>query len=517
MYLVILILIIYTILRYVISGSFTNLFILFLQSFSAAIIVLEDLKKILITRELYYSVIFICILLPAVILFHDAIFDEKPRKAKKAVKKEKGISSGIELNDIKDLYAPDVTAVFDKKLKIGFSIPYENAQKAYSANDLPAAKNIYETLMSINTKNPLLRYNYACVLYRIGEYEKALKVFLKTNSMLKNKRKKDMLSSSYYNTGCCLYHMNKYPQSSNCFKRALKYDPKDTGAIENMVLLKLKGPDLAEAKNIYRSLVRNVSMPFLFKICYITGTVYEKNKEYDKALLSYMEAKKIKREPFLMHKTAGLLYNINRIEDAIKEYEELCGLYPDDKKAYMGLGIAYFKKGDLINSRKFLQKTLDLRKGRYNYAFVLYAGGWYHEASEAIAPLLDDEARVDVQKLAGSIYMKLGRYYEAIKYYREALRSQPDNHRTMRDLGRAYAHIKDHHLSKEYFRSALALKDDDPDTVESLIRLCISSNDMENARRYISLYENLLKDSETGRTFLEYLKKEAATDAEYNT
>lgn len=487
---------------------------IFLQSFSAAFIFLKEITDAEINSELYYAILIISILFPSIIMFNDAILDEKHKKKQKILFSfHHYIDKDVKLDTNKSIepFSVHNILIYDKKKK-NLNKVYTKANKAIYENRLESALDSYEIIIEINKKNPLVYFNYACVLYKLNRLEESFNMFLKTNNTLRfskinKKRKSILLSSSYYNAGNCLFRQNMINEAMYCFKKAIRHNENNLLAKENMVILYLAGSNLKAALKLYKESVKKHNAPFLFNLHLFMAKTFEKRNELNDSLESFINAKTLKKNAFVLHAIARIMYNVGRFDDALKEYDEIKLMYPDDQKAHIGAGLAYYKKGEIEKAKNSFKKVLHLKEAKYNYAYILYKDTKYHEALPLIQDMLNNEPTIEDYKLSGSLYMKLGRYYEAIKNFNTAYDIEKNNYKVAYNLGLAHGMIKDYYTSKKYFEAAFNLKNDDLDILINLIKVDIKTGNYIEAKKYVIDNIKLIKGSDEGKEFLNQISE----------
>jgi tetratricopeptide (TPR) repeat protein len=507
--LIIAVLLLYVIIRYISTGSVLNLFLLFSQGFSAAFIFLKDLNKTEINNELYYSILFLAILFPAITLFNDVMTNEDLKKKNTPLYKFHHYANkeiDLDTNELIEYFSAGNIAIYDKNCTDLKKI-YDKVNIMVRQKDLVKAAAIYEILLDINKKNPVIRFNYGCILYKQEKFNEAFNTFLRTNALIRaskitKKRRGKLLSSSYYNAGNSLYHMNKIREAMYCYKKALKFNSGNILARENQVILQLAGSNLRDALKIYKESIKKQNPAFLYNLHLFMGKAFEKRNEMNEALESYRNAKDIRKASPVMHSIARILYGMDRTDEAVREYEEMRSLFPEDEKVCYGLGLAYYRKGDIEKAKKSFKIIINLREAKYNYAYILYKNSEFHASLALIDDLLNDRPGIEDYKLAGSLYMRLGRYYEAIRSFVKAYEIDPDNYKTAYNLGLAYAMIKDNHTARQYFENAYLLNKNDVDILINLIKINIKVNDIAAAKKYSAENKDILDASESGRELL---------------
>lgn len=216
-----------------------------------------------------------------------------------------------------------------------------------------------------------------------------------------------------------------------------------------------------------------------------------------RALGLYREALDHEPESSKTHGRVGFLYySLDRLEDAIHEYELAIRLEPEDHWQYFRLGLAYEAADSLSRAVAILEQGKDIAKSKQDRATL----GWYlgrayyhqgrHEAAinefhEAIALrpgypnayflLMSSYTRLGrgveglavIQKaveaypeegllhqILGSAYRSLGRPADAVAACRDAVRLNPNNGDAYFGLGQSYAELDSLDLAASCYRAA---------------------------------------------------------------
>ncbi len=190
-----------------------------------------------------------------------------------------------------------------------------------------------DDVSSIEKEDPKTLFEKGQKLYEEGKYEKALKVFYKIIEKNPN------LFLIKMNIGNCYVKMKKYNKAVEEFNWVLEK-------------LKEKTPDLKGNKNA-ASLYASI------------GEIYMEKGDYVKAKEYF--TKSIEIEPTnhaLAYNVAEILFNMSKIDEAIKYYKLAAKINPKWAKAYLKLGYCYVNKGDTKNAIKYFNEFLSLSKDK---------------------------------------------------------------------------------------------------------------------------------------------------------
>jgi Tfp pilus assembly protein PilF len=142
------------------------------------------------------------------------------------------------------------------------------------------------------------------------------------------------------------------------------------------------------------------------------GEAYLQQRDFSSALREFLKAEKIySKDPYLQN-DLGLAYMAKgRLDLAIKHFKKAVKLKPDYTPARNNLGAAYFDKKDWDLAIACFKEIVD---------DIFYATPHY--------PLTN----------LGWAYYNKQEYEVAEKYYRDALKLEPNFFKALRDLGRTY-------------------------------------------------------------------------------
>lgn len=103
----------------------------------------------------------------------------------------------------------------------------------YQQSQFDLAENEYRAALEIDPDNQTAQYNLANSLQKQKKYNEALTILDKLSGTAKSKQLK---SSSYYNQGVAHTKLKNLEESIESYKNALRIDPNDKQARENLQL-----------------------------------------------------------------------------------------------------------------------------------------------------------------------------------------------------------------------------------------------------------------------------------------
>jgi tetratricopeptide (TPR) repeat protein len=109
----------------------------------------------------------------------------------------------------------------------------------YKQKQYDPAKTAYEEALTKDPANTIAKFNLANTAYRLAKADEAIKAF---DDLAFKGKEADEKAKAYYNKGVVLSNQKKLEESIEAYKNALRQDPNDKDARENLqkALLELK-------------------------------------------------------------------------------------------------------------------------------------------------------------------------------------------------------------------------------------------------------------------------------------
>jgi len=101
----------------------------------------------------------------------------------------------------------------------------------YKNEQYEQAEINFRKALEVDPQNSTAQYNLANALYKQGKYEEAARI---NGSLAKATQNKELKASAYYNQGVANSKNNKLEASIESYKNALKLNPSDQQARENL-------------------------------------------------------------------------------------------------------------------------------------------------------------------------------------------------------------------------------------------------------------------------------------------
>lgn len=293
--------------------------------------------------------------------------------------------------------------------------------------------------------------------------------------------------------------LKKYDQAIEIFKRFIQEDKaddfdycrladvyKDKGEYENSVKAYEKAIEINPTNNYAHSEVADV---------------YELMENFEAAIQHMDEQLKIAEGEYYFLQRGFFHGKLRHQEQAIKDYNEVLRLNPENGYANNNLGCEYRDMGDLETAVPYFEKAYELNDKENKH--------WYLNLGRAYGRLGKTKEAFEVYKKGSLVFpddpkfydfmadmcLELEQWEEAAKYYKKYGEMSGNKAYMYRQLADAYEDIKDKKEILEYFK--LAIKAD--------------KKSMRNYSHMASYYQYKLKDYKNA---VKYYKKALALDGE---
>lgn len=115
----------------------------------------------------------------------------------------------------------------------------QKGNELYKQQQYQQAETVYNEVLEKEPSNNTAKYNRAITLHKLAKPDEAVKAF---DDLAFKTESRDIKEKSYYNKGAVLSLQKKLEESIEAYKNALRQDPNDKEARENLqkALLELK-------------------------------------------------------------------------------------------------------------------------------------------------------------------------------------------------------------------------------------------------------------------------------------
>jgi tetratricopeptide (TPR) repeat protein len=225
-----------------------------------------------------------------------------------------------------------------------------------------------------------------------------------------------------------LYRLqNKHDQAENVLRGILKTDPENEAGVEQLTQLLLDEGKSSEAVALLEGVTSKSSSPTLLDLL---GDAYTQTKDLAKAESAYRRATEI--DPSELSHQRGLgqtLLAEEKYAEALKVYQRLADLMPDDADVYLRIAQIYRELHQLDKAEETLTKARQYSPGSldvmYNEAMIYQAQGRTEDAirvlSEAVTGVKNQSEVLPTRRRSLAVlYQQLGQLYRDTENYAAA-------------------------------------------------------------------------------------------------
>jgi len=195
----------------------------------------------------------------------------------------------------------------------------------------------------------------------------------------------------------CLQSQNKKSESIAVYRKLLKLDPANEGALLNYGTLLLEDGELHNAQDLFK---RAVAANQLNPVAHFNlATCYRKQGQAERALQSYEMV--LTLEPGLIEALQGraeMLDELKKHHEAITTHDQLTILLPDDPSVWNNRGVSLVSLKRLDDAKASFERSLALKPG--------YVKAWHN---------------------LGQVMKDLFQFEEALACFEKALKYDPDS------------------------------------------------------------------------------------------
>lgn len=233
-------------------------------------------------------------------------------------------------------------------------------------------------------------------------------------------------------------------EAETCARKGLAFVPESPKLHRLLAMALQQQGRLGEAEQSYRTALRlNAQQPVVWLNL---GIVLQESGHLDDAEAAYREALHIKPDYTRAHANLGRILQLqDRMDEAADSFRAALAYEPDNPELLCNLGIALSMLGKHDEAIRGLQNAVRLRPA--------WAEAWCALGNAWLAKGETSDRR------------------EAVRYYREAQRLQPESPEIAIDLGNILRDLQRYDEAEEQFRRVLALQPEHPHALVGLASL----------------------------------------------
>jgi tetratricopeptide (TPR) repeat protein len=336
-----------------------------------------------------------------------------------------------------------------------------------------------------------------------------------------------------------LYRLkNEHDQAEQVLKAILKTDPENEPAVEQLTQLLMDEGKSTEAVTLLEGITTHSSSAVLLDLL---GDAYTQAHELAKAEEAYRKAAELDpSEPSHQRGLGQTLLAEEKYPEALKVYEKLSDLMPDDSDVYLRIAQIYRELHQLDKAEQNLVKARQYAPGSpeimYNEAMLYQAQGRFEDAirvlSNALTGIKGQSSALSTRRQSLAIlYQQLGQLYRETQNYPAAVHTfeelghlgEEEDRRARMLVMDTYRSAKDLPKALQLGREALAKYPADPAIRTSLALLLGENGQTDDAVKILKAqlhgdaadretYLNIAQVYERGRHYQQ--AEEAAHAAE---
>ena len=226
-----------------------------------------------------------------------------------------------------------------------------------------------------------------------------------------------------------LYRLkNEHDKAEQVLRGILKTDPENEQGVEQLTQLLMDEGKSAEAVSLLEGITDHSSSPVLLDLL---GDAYTQAHNLPKAESAYRKAADM--DPSELSHQRGLgqtLLAEEKYSEALKVYQKLSDLMPDDSDVYLRIAQIYRELNQLNKAEENLLKARQYAPGSpevmYNEGMLYQSQGRFEDAirvlSDAVAGIKGQTSGVPSRRRSLSVlYQQLGQLYREVQNYQAAI------------------------------------------------------------------------------------------------
>ncbi|VFM95009.1 MAG: Tetratricopeptide repeat-containing protein [Candidatus Kentron sp. G] len=223
-----------------------------------------------------------------------------------------------------------------------------------------------------------------------------------------------------------------------------------------------------------------------------TEQAFEREEKYLKAQLLRARDDHNRRLEAIQLSKLGTLYRKNKAFDrAIDHYRKVLAIDKENSFALDGLGMSYFQQGDYGRAIEWFDKQLNPVVAMNNLCRAYRHKGEYREAIGFARRVLDkDPEDVIAMNELGILHRLLGEYDESIGWFGRCLELRPNDKQALDGLGITCREMGDFDVSIGWFEKKLRHYPNDKQALDGLGITCREKGDFDAA---IGCFQRLLR------------------------
>jgi pentatricopeptide repeat protein len=168
---------------------------------------------------------------------------------------------------------------------------------------------------------------------------------------------------SYYMLGIISDYQGKLDDAIKYYKEAIDRDPDYSEAYNALGTVYSKQRKWKDALKFYKKALENKLYPTPHVPYLNIGRLYMAQKDYNKAVDAYREAKRYANQDFIIYELGTALFDAGKIKEAVNEFREGVGIAPQNANLRFSLALALLKDGNKKGALAEFKKASELAPG----------------------------------------------------------------------------------------------------------------------------------------------------------
>lgn len=322
----------------------------------------------------------------------------------------------------------------------------------------------------------------------------------------------------YFHIGVVLTADGRVQEAREAYEEALRLNPEDSRAHNDLGVLLEKEGDLENARAHYHAAVS--AHPDFVLAWSNLGDLLGRAGDHEGAVDAFRKAlEHAPDNPEYAYNLAVHLAASGKPAEAAAQYQAVLGRVPKDVRVLNNLGLLYAEQGKTEEAvdlfRRALEYVPDYGLARANLGNLLVQSGDFDGGIRVYREGLDlDPENADLLNGMGYQYATHGDLKEAVACYEAALRLQPEFTRARVNLAHAWLRLEDADRALKEFETLSRNDPSNPDFPLEMGNIHAGAGQYEEAVRHYTRALEIAPEFEAARNNLEVVRKLAGSPSQ---
>jgi len=344
----------------------------------------------------------------------------------------------------------------------------EQAQQQHQQGKLQEALDSYRELLEDDPNQPDVLHLAGIILVQMENYPEALDYF---NLAIKL----EPSTANFHNSKAnLLMRTNELVEATKTYHIAISLKPNYAVAYNNLGNSFYRQNKINNAKKAYQKAI--VLQPDFANAYFNYGRLLVEEESYPLAIKELKKTISLDKHhgPALSQLAQIYLYQGAFIK-SIAYLKKRLTMEPDHAETHQDLGIAFLKIKQWTEAIKHLRQAIELepndKDANYNIATAYLHTGEHKKALRHYLRQIEIQSHLESYYNIGVLFMYEERHRDAIDYFKKALELDPNYFDAHVNIAAVYLKLACIDQATNHYRSALALKKNDPEILHILSAL----------------------------------------------